>query len=78
MQVNQQVSGMYLGEIPFTGTIVESRALTVRTDGCMEFTVRLDKPVTAYGLQREVILMNTKFDGSPSSYTRHTCRMQAA
>lgn len=78
MQVNQKVSGMYLGEIPFTGVIVASRALTVRTDGCMEFTVQLDAPVTAYGLRRDVILMNTKFDGSRSSYSRYTDCMAAA
>jgi hypothetical protein len=77
MQTNQQVTGRYCGA-EFSGKIVEMRLLTVKTDGCFEYTVQLDKPLTVYGQERDVLLVNAKFDGSPSSYTKYSDMLEAA
>jgi len=69
MQVGQKVSGKYCG-FDFSGCIVDMRELTVKTDGCFEFTIQLEKPMVIFGSERESILMNTKYDGTPSSYTK--------
>ena len=68
MQTNQQVTGSYCGA-EFSGKILEMRRLTVKTDDCFEYTIQLDKPLTVYGYERDVLLMNAKFSGEPSSYT---------
>ena len=44
MKTNQQVSGTYCGQ-EFSGSIAEMRRLTVKTDGCFEYMVVLDKPL---------------------------------
>jgi hypothetical protein len=77
MQVNQQVSGNYHG-IKFSGAIAEMRALTVRTDGCFEFMVKLAQPLTVYGTERDRLCIYAKFDGTPSSYTKFTDELAAA
>lgn len=77
MQTNQQVTGTYCGA-KFSGVIAEMRRLTVRTDGCFEFTVALDQPLTVYGHTRDTLVVHAKFDGTPSSYTKHTDSMEAA
>lgn len=74
MQVNQKVQGEYCG-FKFEGVITEMRRLTVKTDNCFEFVVQLPAPVTIYGHERDVLLVNTKFDGSPSSYTKYSDSM---
>lgn len=78
MQVKQQIRGLYLGNIPFRGVITEMRPLTVRTDGCFVYFVALSEPVTVFGEQRDSLVVNAKFDGSPSSYTRYTDSISAA
>ena len=77
MQINQQVSGTYCGQ-KFIGTISEMRWLTVKTDGCFEYEVELDAPLTVYGWTRETLLIYALFDGSQSSYTRFQDSLQAA
>ena len=72
MQVNQTVTGMYMGSIPFRGVITSLRSLTVKTDGAFEHMIDLAEPVTVFGEQRTNLIVTTKFDGQPSSYTRHT------
>lgn len=77
MNTNQQVTGTYCGAT-FSGVITEMRRLTVRTDGCFEFIVALDQPLTVYGHTRDTLLINAKFDGTPSSYTKFTDELRAA
>ena len=77
MQVNQQVSGTYCGSI-FSGVIAEMRRLTVKTDGCFEYIVKLNAPMTVYGHERDTLVVYAKFDGSPSSYTKFEDKMEAA
>ena len=77
MQTNQQVTGTYC-DAKFSGTIVSMRRLTVRTDGCFEFMVKLAQPLTVYGEARDTLLINAKFDGTPSSYTKFTDEMAPA
>jgi hypothetical protein len=71
MQINQQVTGTYCGT-KFDGVISAMRLLTVKTDGCFEFIVKLAQPVTVYGQERDTLCINAKFDGTPSSYTKFT------
>jgi hypothetical protein len=71
MHVNQQVSGNYMG-VQFDGVITEMRSLTVKTDGCCEYMVKLTKPVSVFGQEREKLCVYAKFDGTPSSYTKHS------
>ena len=77
MQTNQQVSGTYCGAA-FSGVITEMRRLTVKTDGCFEYMVKLAQPVTVFGLERDSLCIHAKFDGTPSSYTKHADSMEAA
>lgn len=77
MQTNTQVTGLYCGT-QFSGVITSQRALTVPTDGAFEHFVQLDEPVTVFGEERSVLVVVTRFDGSSSSYTRHSSRMHAA
>jgi hypothetical protein len=72
MQVGQKITGAYLGDFEIKGTITELRRLTVRTDGCFEYMIDLDHPIVVYGEERKNCIINAKFDGSPSSYTKHT------
>ena len=58
--------------VAFAGTIDAMRALTVTTDGCFEYSISLDEPIVVFGTKRDHVLMYAKFDGTPSSYTRHT------
>lgn len=69
MKTNQQVVGTYCGGHKFSGTIVAMRAVTVKTDGAFEFTVKLDRPMKVYGWERDTLCMHAKFDGTPSSYS---------
>ena len=77
MNTNQQVTGTYCGA-KFSGTIAAMRALTVKTDGCFEFTVKLPAPLTVYGWERDTLIVHAKFDGAPSSYTKFTDALEAA
>ena len=77
MQTNQQVRGTYCG-VNFSGVIVEMRRLTVRTDGCFEYMVKLAQPLTVYCHERDTICIHAKFDGTPSSYTKHTDALEVA
>lgn len=78
MQTNQQVSGLYLGSVPFRGVITGMRRLSVKTDDCFEYIIDLLAPVTVYGEQRNDLVVFAKFDGTPSSYTKYTDSLQAA
>jgi hypothetical protein len=78
MQVGQQVQGIYCGDFQFCGVITEMRRLTVKTDGCFEYVVALAKPMTVFGVERSELLINAKFDGAASSYTRFSDYMQLA
>lgn len=71
-----KVTGKYMGEIAFSGIVIDRRSLTVKTDAAVEFTIKLDTPVTVFGLERDHLLMVTRFDGSPSSYTKFTDSLQ--
>lgn len=77
MQTNQQVRGIYCGT-QFGGVIAEMRRLTVRTDGCFEFVVKLPAPLTVYGHERDTLIVHAKFDGAPSSYTKFSDMLEAA
>lgn len=77
MQVNQNVSGIYMGT-PFAGVITEKRSITVKTDGCCEFMVQLATPLTIFGLERDRLCVHAKFDGTPSSYSRFDSWLVAA
>lgn len=70
MKVGTKVKGVYCGSFVFTGVIESERSLTVRTDGCFEHCVVLDKPIMVFGEERSDIIMYTKWDGTKSSYTR--------
>lgn len=75
LRVGDQVEGVYVGHA-FRGCVAATRALTVKSDGAIEFMVELAEPVEIFGLKRDQILLVAKADGSPSSYTRHTDRLQ--
>lgn len=77
MQVNQRVAGNYIGH-SFAGRITEQRALTVKTDGCMEYMIDLERPIVVFGTQRDRLCVYARFDGSPSSYTKFTDWLRAA
>ena len=77
MQTNQQVSGTYCGA-EFLGVITEMRRLTVKTDGCFEYMVKLAYPVVVYGHERNSLCVYAKFDGTPSSYTKFADSLEAA
>ena len=74
MNVNQQVKGQYHGH-EFSGVITQMRPLTVKTDGCFEYVIKLDNSITVYGHQRDVLCLYAKFDGSASSYTKYSQSM---
>lgn len=71
MKVNDKVNGSYCNH-EFSGTILQSRVLTVPTDGAFEFLVALNETVEIYGTIRDRLLVVTKYDGSPSSYTGYS------
>jgi hypothetical protein len=50
----QRVEGKYLNEIPFTGIVTNSR---VKYGGKIQHTVSLDEPLTAYGRDRDTLLV---------------------
>jgi hypothetical protein len=77
MQTNQQVRGTYCGGHKFSGQIIEMRRLTVKTDGCFEYTVKLDQPITVHGEARDILMVCAKFDGTPSSYTKFSDALEA-
>jgi len=77
MQTNQQVQGTYYG-VRFAGVISEMRRLTVKTDGCFEYMIKLSKPLIVYGEYRTTLCVHAKFDGTPSSYTKFTDSMELA
>lgn len=78
MHTTQQVNGTYCGDHKFSGTIIAMRAITVPTDGAFEFVVKLDKPMTVYGWERDTLCMSAKFDGTPSSYSKFQDALEAA
>jgi hypothetical protein len=77
MKIGQRVTGKYIGKFDFTGTIIESRPLTVPTDGAISHTIQLDQPIEVYGTTREQITVTTLWTGEPSSYTRYNDSMSA-
>ena len=56
-------------EFEFTGVVEEVRPIYVPTDGCMQYTIILDKPMRVYGTEKSSVLMHTLPDGQASSYT---------
>lgn len=70
MDIGTKVNGNYLG-VNFSGVVQERRFLSVPTDGCVEHIVQLDSPMDILGLTRDVLVVNTLYDGAPSSYTRY-------
>jgi hypothetical protein len=48
------VKGRYLNEIPFQGVVTNSR---VKYGGKIQHTVNLAEPVTAYGTERDTLLI---------------------
>ena len=74
----KKVNGVYMGEVPFSGTIRDYRAITVKTDGAFEVCVDLDLPVEAFGRVTDTLLLHTRFDGSPSSYAKFQDELYAA
>lgn len=54
-----RVKGIYLGDIPVTGTVTESR---ISSDGSMRHTVRLDEPLIIYGTFRKNIILEADRD----------------
>lgn len=78
MNAGQQIVGAYMGNIAISGKITEMRALTVRTDGCFEYMIDLDQPIMVFGEHRKNCIIHAKFDGQPSSYTKHTDWIKAA
>jgi hypothetical protein len=52
----KKVSGKYLGELSFTGTVSESR---VKYGGKVSNTILLDTPVVVFGEVRTVVLMDS-------------------
>lgn len=76
MDTGKRVKGKYAGEFSFSGTVTTRRPVTVQTDGCWVHTIKLDEPLEVYGDIREIILVGTLYDGSPSSYVRYQDVMQ--
>ncbi len=76
MQIGQQVTGNYCG-FPISGVITARRPVTVKTDA-VEFDIDLSEPVEVYGAVRTSVLVYAAFDGSTSSYTKHTDWLAAA
>lgn len=52
----KKVSGKYLGEFPFTGTVTSTH---IKYGGKVTNTVQLDTPLVVYGADRDVILMDS-------------------
>ena len=52
----KQVSGKYLGEFPFTGTVTSTR---IKYGGKVSNTIKLDNPLVVYGADRDTILMDS-------------------
>ena len=77
INIGNQVSGNYCGAHQFSGEVIERRAVTVRTDGCFLFTVKLDNAITVYGEARDTLIVSTKINGDSSSYARHSDSMSA-
>lgn len=77
INVGQQVAGNYCGEHQFSGEVIERRAVTVPTDGCFLFTVKLDNAITVYGEARDTLTVSAKINGDSSSYVRHSDSMSA-
>lgn len=77
MEATQQVRGTYMGN-EFNGVITAMRRLTVKTDGCFEYMIKLAQPVTVFGTERDSLCLYAGFDGEPSSYTKYTDRLVAA
>lgn len=69
--VGQSVRGTYCFEFHFSGVIQEAEPVTVRTDGCVAYTIQLHTPLNVYGEMRTHLLVHTREDGSSSSYARH-------
>jgi hypothetical protein len=78
MNKGQKIVGAYMGGIAISGTITDMRRLSVKTDDCFEYMIDLDSPIVVFGERRNRCIINAKFDGSSSSYTRHTDWIRAA
>ena len=52
----QRVTGKYLGDIAFTGTVTESR---VKYGGKVGNTIVLDTPIVVFGEVRTLVLMES-------------------
>ena len=50
-----RVNGMYMGLWPYSGLVTESR---VKYGGDVQYTVKLDEPIKAYGSVRDVVLVS--------------------
>ena len=76
MEVGTRIRGKYMGDFEITGTVIDRRPIYVRTDGCYLHTIELDEPTDIMGMVRDHVLMHTLWDGSTSSYVRHTDVME--
>lgn len=52
---NQQVKGLYLNQIAYSGTINDSRSRPTPDSRSFIFVIDLDVPITAYGQERNRI-----------------------
>jgi hypothetical protein len=53
------ISGLYLGQFPFSGTVRESR---VKYGGQVQHTVDLVNPIQVFGVIRNVVLIEETLD----------------
>ena len=51
----KRINGLYLGLFPFRGIVESSR---VKYGGKVQHTVRLAEPITVYGAERTVVLID--------------------
>lgn len=72
MNIGTKIKGKYLGKFDIIGEVIGIRDITVPTDGCWSHTIKLIEPIRVYGSLRDIVVMNTLYDGSPSSYTHFT------
>ena len=76
MDIGTKIKGLYLGEFKIIGIIVDRRPIFIETDNCWIYSIKLTPPIEIYGKKKENILMNTKYDGTTSSYTRYSDIME--
>jgi len=76
MKIGANVKGVYNDHFPFTGKVIAARPIYVKTDGCIQHTIQLDKEINIYGTDRSIILCHTLPNGKPSSYVDFSDAME--